>query len=67
LKTLGIEETTLDACLAEARHGRVLLTRDGRPIAPVVSVDGMDEEQIRLASSPEFRRAHDGFRGGVSN
>jgi antitoxin (DNA-binding transcriptional repressor) of toxin-antitoxin stability system len=54
LKTLRVEETTLDACLAETRHDRVILTREGRPVALVVSVEGMDEEQIRLSNSPEF-------------
>jgi antitoxin (DNA-binding transcriptional repressor) of toxin-antitoxin stability system len=54
LKTLRVEETSLNACLAEARHGRVILTRNGHPVALVVSVDGLDEEQIRLGSSPEF-------------
>ena len=32
----------------------MILTRNGHPIALVVSVDGMDEEQIRLSSDPEF-------------
>ena len=54
MKSLLVEDTTLDVCLAEARHDRVVLTRNGRPIAILVSVDGMDEEQIRLSTSPEF-------------
>jgi hypothetical protein len=54
LRTLPVDATTFDACLAEAQHGRVILTRDGHPIALVVGADGLDEEQIRLGSSPEF-------------
>ena len=54
LRVLRVEETTLEASLAEARHDRVVLTRNGRPIAILVSVDGMDEEQFRLSTSPEF-------------
>jgi hypothetical protein len=54
MKTVPLEGTTLDQCVAEAQQERVILTRNGHPIALVVNVDGMDEEQIRLSSSPEF-------------
>jgi antitoxin (DNA-binding transcriptional repressor) of toxin-antitoxin stability system len=54
MKTVPMEDATLDRCVAEAQQERVVLTRNGHPIALVVSVDGMDEEQIRLSSSPEF-------------
>jgi antitoxin (DNA-binding transcriptional repressor) of toxin-antitoxin stability system len=54
MKTVPIEDATLDRCLAEAQREQVILTRDGHPIALVTSVDGMDEEQIRLSSDPEF-------------
>jgi hypothetical protein len=49
-----MEDATLDLCVAEAQQERVILTRNGHPVALVVGVDGMDEEQVRLASSPEF-------------
>jgi antitoxin (DNA-binding transcriptional repressor) of toxin-antitoxin stability system len=49
-----MEDATLDRCVAEAQQEQVILTRDGHPVALVVGVDGMDEEQIRLSSSPEF-------------
>jgi hypothetical protein len=54
MKTMPMEDATLDPCVAEAQQERVILTRNGHPIALVMSVDGMDEEQIRLSSSPEF-------------
>ena len=63
MKTLRVEETSLDACLAEARHGRVILTRNGHPIALVVGADGLDEEQIRLGSGPEFWELIEKSRG----
>jgi antitoxin (DNA-binding transcriptional repressor) of toxin-antitoxin stability system len=40
--------------IAEAQQERLILTRNGDPIALVVGVQGMDEEQIRLSSSLEF-------------
>jgi hypothetical protein len=51
-----MEDATLDRCIAEAQEERVILTRNGHPVALVVGVEGMDEEQIRLSSSPEFWR-----------
>jgi hypothetical protein len=54
LKTLRIEDTTLDACVAEAQQERVILTRNGHPVALLMGVDGLDEEQIDLCSDPEF-------------
>jgi prevent-host-death family protein len=54
MKTVPVENSTLDRCVAEAQREQVILTRNGEPVALVVSVDGMDEEQIRLCSSAEF-------------
>ena len=47
MKTVPMEDATLDRCVTEAKQERVILTRNGHPIALFVSVDGMDEEQIR--------------------
>ena len=54
MKTIPMEEATLELCVADAQRERLILTRNGDPIALVVGVAGMDEEQIRLSSSPEF-------------
>jgi hypothetical protein len=54
VKTLGIEKATLDACVREAQHDRVLVTRDGLPVALIVGIEALDEEQVRLGSSDEF-------------
>jgi antitoxin (DNA-binding transcriptional repressor) of toxin-antitoxin stability system len=54
VKTLGIEQATLDSCVREAQGDRVLLTRDGRPVALVVGLADCDEEQIRLGLDGEF-------------
>ena len=56
MKTLGIEQATLDVCVREAQHDRVLLTRDGLPVALVVGIEGLDAEQVGLGSSDEFWR-----------
>jgi antitoxin (DNA-binding transcriptional repressor) of toxin-antitoxin stability system len=54
VKTLGIETTTLDVCVREAQHDRVLVTRGGQPVALIVGIEGLDAEQVTLASSDEF-------------
>jgi antitoxin (DNA-binding transcriptional repressor) of toxin-antitoxin stability system len=37
-----------------ARRDRVVVTRKGKPVALVLGVEGMDEEQIQLGSSGKF-------------
>jgi len=54
MKTLGIEHATLELCIKDARRERVVLTRNGKPVALVVGVEGMDEEQLQLGSSDKF-------------
>ena len=54
MKTIGLEHATLDACIKDARHERVVITRKGKPIALVVGVEGLDEEQLQLGSSEKF-------------
>ena len=56
MKMIGFEETTLDACVNDAQHERVVVTRGGKAIALIVGVAGMDEEQLRLGSSDKFWR-----------
>jgi prevent-host-death family protein len=54
VKTVGIEQATLDSCVREAQDDRVLVTRGGRPVAIVVGLADFDEEQIRLGLSDDF-------------
>jgi antitoxin (DNA-binding transcriptional repressor) of toxin-antitoxin stability system len=54
VKTIGIEQATLDACLEEAQRERIVITRNGIPVALIVGLEGMDEEQVQLSSSKEF-------------
>ena len=54
MKTLGIEQATLDACVRESQGERVLVTRDGRPVAIMVGVADLDEDQLQLGASDTF-------------
>lgn len=48
MKTVDIQETNLDACVIDAQSDRVVIMRGGNPVAIVVGVQGLDEEQAQL-------------------
>ena len=54
MNTVDVGHAQLDDCLAQSQRGPVVLTRQGVPIAAIVSLDGLDEEQIELGFSSEF-------------
>jgi antitoxin (DNA-binding transcriptional repressor) of toxin-antitoxin stability system len=54
MKTVALDKTDLNACVADAQSQRVVITRDGSPVALVVGVAGLDREQIELGSSATF-------------
>jgi hypothetical protein len=54
MKTVDIHETNLDACVVDAQSDRVVIMRSGNPVAIVVGVQGLDEEQAQLGASDEF-------------
>ncbi len=56
MKVIGLKETNLDACVNDAQHDRIVITRDGKPVALVVGVEGLDTEQLELGSNPVFWR-----------
>ena len=54
MKVIGLKETTLDVCVDEAQHEKIVITRNGKPVALVVGVAGLDSEQLELGSSSDF-------------
>ena len=56
MKTIDIQNTNLDACVTDAQSAPVVVTRCGNPIALVVGVQGLDEEQVQLGASDKFWR-----------
>ena len=46
----------LDKVLNSAQKERIVIMRDGKPSEVVVGVESYDEEELSLASSPEFWR-----------
>ena len=54
MKQIVLEKADLESCISQAQQGRVIIVRDGRPVALVVGVEGMDPEQLELGSSDKF-------------
>jgi len=54
MKMVDIQGASLDACVFEAQSDRVVITRGGNPVALIVGVQGLDEEQIQLGADDEF-------------
>lgn len=44
----------LDACVTDAQSAPVVVMRGGNPVALVVGVQGLDDEQIELGASDTF-------------
>ncbi len=53
MKTLEVDPA-LGAVADEALNENVVLTRDGQPIAVVVGVSGIDQEQLELSLDQNF-------------
>lgn len=54
MKTVGIEGATLGTCVDDSQRERVVVTRNGVPVAVVIGLEGLDAEQIATGSSAEF-------------
>src|SRR5262245_9606380 len=51
---IGLEEADLGECVALAQQDRVVITRRGKPVALIIGVEGLDQEQLELGSSDRF-------------
>src|SRR2546429_7801217 len=54
MKVIGLKETNLDDCVSEAQHEKIVITRNGKPVALVVGIAGLDTEQLELGSNSAF-------------
>jgi len=54
MRMVGIEQAILDSCVDAAQRERVVITRQGKPVALIIGVEGMDQEQLELGSSARF-------------
>ena len=56
MKSLDIGHADLPNCVSAAQSEPIVVTQSGEPVAVIVGVSGMDEEQIELGTSSEFWR-----------
>ena len=54
MTTISVERATLETCLEKSQFESVILTRNGKPVALLINVEGLDAEQIGLGSSDKF-------------
>jgi prevent-host-death family protein len=54
MKVVSLGEANLEKCVRAAQRERVVLTRQGKPVAVLISAKGLDLEQIELGYSDEF-------------
>ncbi len=66
MKMINLEQATLDACVNDAQRERIVITHNGQPVALIVGIEGMDEEQLQLGSSDKFWRLMTERRGQKS-
>lgn len=60
---IDIVQAKMDSAVNEAQRERVVLTRGGKPVALLIGVEGLDEEQLQLGSSDKFWRLLEERRG----
>jgi len=51
---IDLKLAALDTCVNNAQRERIMITRNGKPVALIIGVEGMDEEQLQLGSSNKF-------------
>ena len=51
MKSVELGQSQLESCVADAQQERIVVTRNGKPVALVI---GLDEEQQQLGSSQKF-------------
>ena len=51
MKVVGLKETNLDACVSAAQHERIVITRNGKPVALVVGAGGIGFELYQIISA----------------
>jgi prevent-host-death family protein len=54
MKRVSVERASLATCITQAQRERLLITKNGKPVAVLVGIEGQDGEQLGLSASPTF-------------
>lgn len=64
MKTLKIDGLTLDKCVRSAQDEQIMLTRNGKPVAMIIGLEKLDQEQIELGTNDKFWQMMERSRRG---
>lgn len=64
MKTLKIDGLTLDKCVRDAQDEQIMLTRNGKPVAMIIGLENLDQEQIELGTNDKFWQMMERSRRG---
>jgi prevent-host-death family protein len=56
MKKVALGKTDLDTCVKAAQSDPIVVTQNGRPLALIVGIKGLDDEQVALGASAAFWR-----------
>jgi antitoxin (DNA-binding transcriptional repressor) of toxin-antitoxin stability system len=51
MKRSDLNQVSLERRVTESQGERLVILRDGKPVALMIGVEGLDEEQLQLGSS----------------
>ena len=54
MRQIVLGKTDLESCISQAQQERVVIVRNGKPVALIVGIEGMDPEQLELGSNEKF-------------
>jgi len=54
MKLMDLKDCDLESCIRAAQRQKVVIIRNGKPLAVVVGVKGKDLEQVELGYSDKF-------------
>jgi antitoxin (DNA-binding transcriptional repressor) of toxin-antitoxin stability system len=54
MKQIELKQASLADCVQAAQEDRILLLREGKPVALLVGVEQMDQEQIESSQDASF-------------
>ena len=54
MRTVAVKAADLESCIQDAQRESLVLTRNGKPVALLIGVEGLDLEQIELGRSDKF-------------
>ncbi|HEX9641819.1 MAG TPA: type II toxin-antitoxin system prevent-host-death family antitoxin [Candidatus Krumholzibacteria bacterium] len=64
MKIIGMRKLSEEpaSCIDESQHDRVIITRHGKAVAVLTGVEGLDLEEVLVASDPDIAERFESAR-----